>query len=176
MIKQTKTVLFTLLNSVLRRVASSVITAPGWNGDTEHPVVLVHGVYGSGKRYIKSIFTILLLILDSFLAAVIIIFIQELLEAVNTHRASEDQIQFKILVSSMTVSCTCFMRKQNLNLRLFYLQNVAVDRILQTLLKLGYDHFIRIGSMKKIAKNLLPFTAKARISSNEGTLKLYKLI
>lgn len=30
--------------------------------------------------------------------------------------------------------------------------------------------------MKKIAKNLLPFTAKARISSNEGTLKLYKLI
>ncbi|KAG0791661.1 hypothetical protein G6F21_004923 [Rhizopus arrhizus] len=127
--------------SVLRRVASSVITAPGWNEDTEHPVVLVHGVYGSGK---------------SFLAAVIIIFIQELLEAVNTHRASEDQIQFKILVSSMT--------------------NVAVDRILQTLLKLGYDHFIRIGSMKKIAKNLLPFTAKARISSNEELKELEQML
>ncbi|KAG1576061.1 hypothetical protein G6F50_000527 [Rhizopus delemar] len=127
--------------NVLRRVASSVITAPGWNEDTEHPVVLVHGVYGSGK---------------SFLAAVIIIFIQELLEAVNTHRASEDQIQFKILVSSMT--------------------NVAVDRILQTLLKLGYDHFIRIGSMKKIAKNLLPFTAKARVSSNEELKELEQML
>lgn len=29
--------------------------------------------------------------------------------------------------------------------------------------------------MKKIAKNLLPFTAKARISSNEGTLKTLQI-
>ncbi|CAO3697118.1 unnamed protein product [Rhizopus stolonifer] len=127
--------------SVLRRVASSVIHAPGWNNDSEHPVVLVHGVYGSGK---------------SFLAAVIIIFIEELIDAVNKHREPDDQIQFKILVSSMT--------------------NVAVDRILQTLLKLGYDEFVRIGSMKKIAKNLLPFTAKAKLSSNEELKELEQML
>jgi DNA helicase HerA-like ATPase len=121
--------------SVLRQVAASVITCPGWSEESQHPVVLVHGVYGSGK---------------SFLAAVIILFIQELLDAVNGRREPEDQVQFKILVSSMT--------------------NVAVDRILQTLLKLGYDHFVRIGSMKKIAKNILPYTAKARLSSNEGNV------
>lgn len=46
-----------------------------------------------------------------------------------------------------------------------------MDRILQTLLKLGFDQFIRIGSMKKIAKNLLPYTSKARVSSNEGMLE-----
>jgi hypothetical protein len=51
---------------------------------------------------------------------------------------------------------------------------VAVDQILQTLLKLGFDHFIRIGSMKKIAKSLLPYTAKARLSSNEGKKKKKK--
>ncbi|KAI8056283.1 uncharacterized protein B0P05DRAFT_285529 [Gilbertella persicaria] len=119
--------------AVLRQVAKSVIYCPGWNEQLEQPIVLVHGVYGSGK---------------SFLAAVIIIFLQDLIDTVNGKREPEDAISFKILVSSMT--------------------NVAVDRILQTLLKLGYDHFIRIGSMKKIAKNLLPFTAKARASSNEG--------
>lgn len=123
--------------SVLRRVARSVIRCPGWNEEPEHPIVLVHGVYGSGK---------------SFLAAVIIIFIQDIVDTVNEKREPEDRINFKILVSSMT--------------------NVAVDRILQTLLKLGYDHLIRIGSMKKIAKNLLPYTSKARLnSSNNEELK-----
>ncbi|CEG73858.1 hypothetical protein RMATCC62417_09155 [Rhizopus microsporus] len=127
--------------SVLRQIAASVITCPGWSEESQHPVVLVHGVYGSGK---------------SFLAAVIILFIQELLDAVNGHREPEDQVQFKILVSSMT--------------------NVAVDRILQTLLKLGYDHFVRIGSMKKIAKNILPYTAKARLSSNEELKELEQML
>lgn len=36
--------------TVLRQVAKSVITAPNWNQDPAHPIVLVHGVYGSGKR------------------------------------------------------------------------------------------------------------------------------
>lgn len=39
-----------LNNSVLRRVAKSVIVTPGWNNEPGHPIVLVHGVYGSGKR------------------------------------------------------------------------------------------------------------------------------
>lgn len=39
-----------LKNSVLRRVAKSVIVTPGWNNEPGHPIVLVHGVYGSGKR------------------------------------------------------------------------------------------------------------------------------
>jgi superfamily I DNA and/or RNA helicase len=54
--------------------------------------------------------------------------------------------------------------------------NVAVHRILQTLLKLGYDHFIRIGSMKKIAKNLLPYTSKARLNSNEELKELEQML
>lgn len=75
--------------SVLRQVARSVITCPGWNEATENPVVLVHGVYGSGK---------------SFLAAVIIIFIQDIIDTASARREPEEAIQFKILVSSMTVS------------------------------------------------------------------------
>ncbi|KAI8375244.1 hypothetical protein EDC96DRAFT_541205, partial [Choanephora cucurbitarum] len=127
--------------SVLRQVAKSVIYCPGWNETLCSPVVLVHGVYGSGK---------------SLLAAVIIIFLQELVETVNAKREPEEAISFKILVSSMT--------------------NVAVDRILQTLLRLGYDQFIRIGSIKKIAKNLLPYTAKARATSNEELKELEAML
>ncbi|KAF1801832.1 AAA domain-containing protein [Mucor lusitanicus] len=127
--------------SVLRQVARSVITCPGWNETPENPVVLVHGVYGSGK---------------SFLAAVIIMFIQDVIDTATARREPDDAIEFKILVSSMT--------------------NVAVDRILQTLLKLGFDQFIRIGSMKKIAKNLLPYTSKARVSSNEELKELEQML
>ena len=127
--------------NVLRRVAKSVIACPGWNETTADPIVLVHGVYGSGK---------------SFLAAVIIVFIQEIVDIMNTRREPEERTSFNILVSSMT--------------------NVAVDRILQTLLSLGYDHFIRIGSMKKIAKNLLPYTCKARLNSNEELKDLEQML
>ncbi|KAK4513461.1 W2 domain-containing protein [Mucor velutinosus] len=127
--------------SVLRQVARSVIKCPGWNDTPENPVVLVHGVYGSGK---------------SFLAAVVIMFIQDIIDTANARREPDDAIQFKILVTSMT--------------------NVAVDRILQTLLKLGFDQFIRIGSMKKIAKHLLPYTSKARVSSNEELKELEQML
>jgi DNA helicase HerA-like ATPase len=75
-------------------VAKSVISSPDWNHEKEQgePIVLVHGVYGSGK---------------SFLAAVIIIFLQELIDQVSSTREPEDQIQFKILISSMTVNIIC---------------------------------------------------------------------
>ncbi|EIE86296.1 hypothetical protein RO3G_11007 [Rhizopus delemar RA 99-880] len=126
--------------NVLRRVASSVITAPGWNEDTEHPVVLVHGVYGSGKRQLS--------------------------------RSSDHYIYSRITGSS---EYTSGVRRSNSIQNLGFL-NDTVDRILQTLLKLGYDHFIRIGSMKKIAKNLLPFTAKARVSSNEELKELEQML
>lgn len=77
--------------SVLRQVAKSVVSGPGWEHEKEQhePIVLVHGVYGSGK---------------SFLAAVIIIFLQELMDTVSSKREPDQQIQFKILISSMTVS------------------------------------------------------------------------
>ena len=38
------------------------------------------------------------------------------------------------------------------------LTNVAVDRILLTLKEQGFTDFVRVGSLKKIHKQLLPFT------------------
>lgn len=47
-------------------------------------------------------------------------------------------MQAKILISSTT--------------------NVAVDRILLGLLELGFSEFVRVGSARKIAKRILPFS------------------
>jgi hypothetical protein len=47
-------------------------------------------------------------------------------------------VPFKILISSTT--------------------NVAVDRILNVLLEKGFDEFVRVGSAKKISKDILPFS------------------
>ncbi|KAI9499553.1 P-loop containing nucleoside triphosphate hydrolase protein [Zychaea mexicana] len=118
--------------SVLRQVAKSVIVAPNWNDEPDSPITLVHGVFGSGKSY---------------LAAVLIIFLRDVIDTVNAMREPDDLIYFRILIYSMT--------------------NVAVDRILISLEKLGYDSFIRIGSLKKIAKSILPYTIRAKMSSNE---------
>ncbi|ORZ10100.1 AAA domain-domain-containing protein, partial [Absidia repens] len=54
--------------------------------------------------------------------------------------------------------------------------NVAVDRILTILVKLGYDEFVRIGSLKKISKNLLPYTIKAKISGNDELKELEHML
>ncbi|XP_065909970.1 5'-3' DNA helicase ZGRF1-like isoform X2 [Dysidea avara] len=94
------------------------------------PVTLIHGVFGSGKSYLLS---------------VIVIFLTELFplleEQATSHISSSSSSHtpcLKLLVSSAT--------------------NVAVDRVLMGLLELGYTDLIRVGSMKKIAKPVLPYS------------------
>ena len=44
--------------------------------------------------------------------------------------------------------------------------NTAVDRVLTGLLNLGFTEFVRVGSLKKIHKHILPFTAQASKSDD----------
>ncbi|ORX52853.1 hypothetical protein DM01DRAFT_1374888 [Hesseltinella vesiculosa] len=127
--------------SCLRALAKSVIISPRWNDERMNPITLVHGVFGSGKSY---------------LAAVMVIFLRDVIDTANTHRTEERQISFKIMISCFT--------------------NVAVDRILSTLVRLGYDNFIRVGSLKRIAKNLLPYTVKSKLSGNEELKELESML
>jgi hypothetical protein len=86
--------------------------------EADNDVLLVHGVFGSGKT--------------TFLA-VLLVYVVALFEAAPAAHGRP-----RILVSSTT--------------------NVAVDRILQALLGLGFDRFIRVGSAKKISKTVLPYS------------------
>lgn len=83
----------------------------------------------------------------SFLLVVLIIFISEILDSVKNK-------DIRILISSVT--------------------NVAVDNILTGLLNLGFTNFARVGSQKKIAKSILPFTVSSDNKSNKELLKEYK--
>jgi hypothetical protein len=127
---------------VLYATAGSVIKHPHWNRNgSAAPVILVHGVFGSGKSY---------------LAAVLIIFIQELVDDVNAAREPEDRITYNVLITSIT--------------------NVAVDRILSSLLDLGYEEFVRVGSLRKISKAILPYTIQSRVNNDTDIKELEAML
>ncbi|KAJ1345233.1 hypothetical protein BSLG_000747 [Batrachochytrium salamandrivorans] len=79
----------------------------------------------------------------SFLIGVIVIF----LFRVKEHNLFSGGSHTRIVISSMT--------------------NVAVDLILLNLLKLGFNQFARAGSLRKIAKPLLPFTFQGKDLSDD---------
>ena len=103
-------------SSVLIATAKSII-------EPMSPLLLVHGVFGSGKSY---------------LIAVLILFFHK---ATTLGYLNMDP-PLRIIISSNT--------------------NVAVDRVLQSVLKCGFTDFVRIGSLKKISKSILPFTVQCK--------------
>ncbi|XP_056420937.1 protein ZGRF1 isoform X4 [Hyla sarda] len=86
----------------------------------------------------------------SYLLAVVVLFLVHLFE---THNPPEehDSFHWKLLISSST--------------------NVAVDRVLLGLLNLGFDQFIRVGSIRKIAKPILPHSIHAGSENESEQLK-----
>eukprot|EP00049_Salpingoeca_infusionum_P022730 m.8426 g.8426 ORF g.8426 m.8426 type:complete len:1362 (-) comp5355_c0_seq1:4791-8876(-) len=88
-------------------------------------VLLIHGVYGSGK---------------SFLIGVLVRCLKHIFNEAHSDA-------HRVLVSSTT--------------------NVAVDRILLNLLDLGCTDFVRVGSAKKIAKSVLPYSTHGSASADK---------
>ncbi|KAM4049515.1 5'-3' DNA helicase ZGRF1 [Anomaloglossus baeobatrachus] len=86
----------------------------------------------------------------SYLLAVVVLFLVHLFE---TYNPPEEQglVHWKLLISSST--------------------NVAVDRVLLGLLSLGFNQFIRVGSIRKIAKPILPHSLHAGSENESDQLK-----
>ncbi|XP_051896750.1 protein ZGRF1-like [Pristis pectinata] len=82
----------------------------------------------------------------SYLLAVMILFLVHLFEESEATEGPR-QVQWKLLISAST--------------------NVAVDRVLLGLLELGFDKFIRVGSIRKIAKPILPYSLHAGSDTEE---------
>jgi len=85
----------------------------------------------------------------SFLIAVLVIF------TVRLHNEILHKECPKVLISSMT--------------------NVAVDRVLMCLLELGFDKFLRIGSLKKINKRILPYSMQS-LKNDEEVRELVEIL
>ncbi|XP_074131263.1 LOW QUALITY PROTEIN: 5'-3' DNA helicase ZGRF1 [Sminthopsis crassicaudata] len=86
----------------------------------------------------------------SYLLAVVILFLVQLFEKSPAPR-DVDARPWKILISSST--------------------NVAVDRVLLELLNLGFENFIRFGSIRKISKPILPYSLHAGLGNENEQLK-----
>ncbi|KAI8609345.1 P-loop containing nucleoside triphosphate hydrolase protein [Chytriomyces sp. MP71] len=88
----------------------------------------------------------------TYLIAVTVIFLQRAVEEGLLGHIPD----FRIAISSMS--------------------NVAVDQILQTLVSLGFENFVRVGSIKKIAKPLLPYTLQQIKNANEDLKELRSML
>ncbi|XP_022100741.1 protein ZGRF1-like isoform X4 [Acanthaster planci] len=95
----------------------------------------------------------------SFLLAVTVLLLIQLFELNDAHYPGNSALQlpWKLLIASTT--------------------NVAVDRILSGLLDLGFEDFIRVGSVKKIAKPVLPYSVHASDSKDSQEIReLYEML
>ncbi|XP_076431049.1 5'-3' DNA helicase ZGRF1 isoform X6 [Peromyscus maniculatus bairdii] len=86
----------------------------------------------------------------SYLLAVVILFFVQLFEKCDAGTVGNGR-PWKVLISSST--------------------NVAVDRVLLGLLSLGFEKFIRVGSVRKIAKPVLPYSLHAGSENESEQLK-----
>ncbi|NXJ14708.1 ZGRF1 protein, partial [Odontophorus gujanensis] len=86
----------------------------------------------------------------SYLLSVVILFLVQLFER-SEAKEDPELAPWKLLIASST--------------------NVAVDRILLCLLDLGFEDFIRVGSIRKIAKAVLPYSLHAGSGNENEQLK-----
>ncbi|NXI55502.1 ZGRF1 protein, partial [Chloroceryle aenea] len=86
----------------------------------------------------------------SYLLSVVILFLVQLFESTEAMEGPRPA-PWKLLIASST--------------------NVAVDRILLGLLDLGFEDFIRVGSIRKITKAILPHSLHAGSGSESEQLK-----
>ncbi|XP_075785856.1 5'-3' DNA helicase ZGRF1 isoform X2 [Pelodiscus sinensis] len=86
----------------------------------------------------------------SYLLSVVVLFLVQLFESSEEAEGSKPS-PWKLLIASST--------------------NVAVDRVLLGLLDLGFEDFIRVGSVRKIAKRVLPYSLHAGSGSESEELK-----
>ncbi|XP_004426625.1 PREDICTED: protein ZGRF1 [Ceratotherium simum simum] len=86
----------------------------------------------------------------SYLLAVVILFFVQLFEKSEAPTVGNAR-PWKLLISSST--------------------NVAVDRVLLGLLSLGFEKFVRVGSVRKIAKPILPYSLHAGSENESEQLK-----
>ncbi|XP_047922426.2 5'-3' DNA helicase ZGRF1 isoform X1 [Anser cygnoides] len=86
----------------------------------------------------------------SYLLSVVILFLVQLFESSEAEEGPRPA-PWKLLIASST--------------------NVAVDRILLGLLDLGFEDFIRVGSIRKITKAILPYSLHAGSGNENEQLK-----
>lgn len=116
------------------------------------PVVLIHGVFGAGKSYF---------------VAVLVLLVCKLFALSDSEEFSGNSVEDSVKNE----------KQQNRSVLISSGTNVAVDRILQSLLDMGMSDFVRVGSARKIAPTVLPYSTHGSSSSdNKGIRDLKQML
>ena len=113
--------------------------------NTERGVSLVHGPFGSGKTKLVASF-------------------------IREHVAREKDMQHHQDVAPPEVT-----KQRNGRILICANTNVAVDRVLKTLLENEFAEFCRVGSLAKIDADILPFSIHAKRDSRKGNTHIEEL-
>ncbi|XP_044080161.1 protein ZGRF1 [Neovison vison] len=143
------------------RLASALIQAHNLNKDQATALIQIAQMMASHENVEEvkelQIHTLPITIIHgvfgagkSYLLAVVILFFVQLFEKSEVPTVGNAR-PWKLLISSST--------------------NVAVDRVLLGLLSLGFEKFVRVGSVRKIAKPVLPYSLHAGSESENEQLK-----
>eukprot|EP00041_Stephanoeca_diplocostata_P029170 m.854761 g.854761 ORF g.854761 m.854761 type:complete len:552 (+) comp23504_c0_seq24:1513-3168(+) len=130
----------------LRTCTSMLTCYDSEDSETFEPVVLIHGVFGAGKSYFVAVLVLLVCELFS---------LSEKEESGSN--GDEDVVRNE--------------KQQNRSILISSGTNVAVDRILQSLLDMGMSDFVRVGSARKIAPTVLPYSTHGSSSSDNKGIK-----
>ena len=90
----------------------------------------------------------------SYLLSTVVLFLVQLFELMESKFSLDTRL--KLLIASTT--------------------NVAVDRVLTGLMDLGFSEFIRVGSLKKISKRILPYSIHASDQEDQELKELNDLM
>ncbi|KAJ2909700.1 hypothetical protein GGI21_001615 [Coemansia aciculifera] len=131
------------------------------------PVTIVHGPFGTGKSFLVSTIVICLdTIADEFpeqFGSYDAGSNNSLDSGVDPEYLLSDRVpekgskpRMRVLVSSMT--------------------NFAVDNMLCALLKQGYDQFLRVGNLKRISKQILPYVCRGSSGATDDIRDLESML
>lgn len=144
-------------NQILRQVVMSAISLyiPMEGADA---ITIVHGPFGTGKSFLIGAIVICLDLISSEFPEV---FGEELEEEEENQGEQEKGRQkqtprLRVLLSSMT--------------------NFAVDNMLSALLRQGYDQFMRVGNLKRISKQSLPYVCRSSSGATEDVKELEDML
>ena len=136
-----------------------------YNSINVNPISLIHGPFGTGKSFLVSV---LVVCLDEIASTFPNIFGgSESMDHTQQSSVEDDSREnysletvplprLRVLITSMT--------------------NVAIDNVLKALLKLDYNIFQRVGSLKRIAKPILPYASRSEQSEAEDIKELEAML
>ncbi|KAJ1939028.1 hypothetical protein FBU59_004256, partial [Linderina macrospora] len=145
-------------NEILRSIVKSVVSIYLPIEDIS-PITIVHGPFGTGKSFLVSAIVVCL---DAIASEFLEIFGSP---APGSSFYSDDgepeepqnkPPRLRVLVASMT--------------------NFAVDNMLSALLKIGYDEFLRVGSLRRISKQILPYVCRTSASASDDVKELEDML